>query len=147
MKKLDKILNKKRVELESKEKLLQKRIEVKRLKSEAIKKTSEEELQRKFEIKEADKLRQKELERKYKKKKIIKAANENAFSYGLVGLIVGAVLGMGKGCVNYGNSPITSTGYKSFSALFRFIIPDALITCFIGIIIGIIVGVSKGENY
>ncbi len=146
MNKLDEILKRKKEEIENRENKAAER-GINRIVSEKIKqKELEEELKRK----ETEKIKLKELERietiNRRKKAILKAATENALSYGLIGLIIGAVLGFGKGCVSYSNSAITSTGYKPFLEPFRYILGTALIIGIIGVIIGILVGISKGQN-
>lgn len=128
MKKLDEILYKKSIELESQENEQKHKVE-KELKK-----------------KEIEKLKQKEQKKIAKNKAIINSAKDNALSYGLIGLVIGAVIGLGKGCVSYSNSAITSSGYKPFLEPFRYIIPNALIICLVGIIIGILVGINKGQN-
>lgn len=146
MKKLDEILYKKSIELETKENKLKQESEEKELKKIEAEKIRQKKIRDELKIKEANKIKQNEIERNAKKKAILNSASENAFSYGLIGLVIGAVIGFGKGCVSYSNSAITSSGYKPFLEPFRYIIPNALIICLIGVIIGILVGINKGQN-
>jgi len=128
MNKLDEILYRKSIELETQENELKQKAE------------------KEFRRKEIEKLKQKDQDRIAKNKAIVDSAKDNALSYGLIGLVIGAVIGFGKGCVSYSNSAITSSGYKPFLEPFRYIIPNALIICLVGVIIGILVGINKGQN-
>jgi ElaB/YqjD/DUF883 family membrane-anchored ribosome-binding protein len=128
MKKLEEILYKKSIELESQEN--------------EQKQKAEKELKRK----EIEKLKQKEQNKIAKNKAIINSAKDNALSYGLIGLVIGAVIGFGKGCVSYGNSYVSFSDRSIFLEPFRYIIPNALIIGFVGVVIGILVGINKGQN-
>ncbi len=146
MKKLDEILNKKRIELENIENEFVKKAEdfkQKKLKEELLRKDKlKEELLRK----ESNKLEQDKLAKFSKKNTIKRFALDNAYSYGFKALIIGAVIGFIKGCSRYSNSNITSSGYKPFLEPFRYIIPNALIIGLFGVVIGILVGIKKGQN-
>jgi len=156
MKKLDEILYKKSIELETKENKLKKEAEEKELKrieveEKELKRIEAEEIRQReikeeLRRKEAEKIKQNEIKRIAKKKAILNSAAKNAFSYGKIGLIIGAVIGFVKGCDSYSNSAITSSGYKPFLELLRYIIPNALIICLVGVIIGILIGINKGQN-
>ena len=146
MSKIDEILKRKNDEIENRKNKTIK-TEINRQASEKIKqKEFDEELRRK----EIEKEKRKEFENieaiKRRKKAISKGVIENAQSYGFIGLIIGAVIGFGKGCVSYSNSAVTSSGYKPFLEPFRYIIPNALIICLIAIVIGVLVGINKGQN-
>ena len=129
-----------------KQNALDEELKRKELEEEGFKKKDalEEELKRK----ELEKEKQKEFERistiKRRKKAVKDAVVKNARSYGFVGLTIGAVIGFGKGCVSYGDNYIGSGG--NFSEPFRYILPNALILCIIGVVIGILVGIYKGQN-
>lgn len=146
MSKIDEILKRKNDEIENRKNKTIK-TEMSRQVSEKIKqKEFEEELRRK----EIEKEKRKEIENieaiKRRKKAISKAVIEDAQSYGFIGLIIGAVIGFGKGCVSYGNSYVSFSDRSIFLEPFRYIIPNALIIGFIGVIIGVLVGMNKGQN-
>ena len=121
MKELDKILNEKIKERETKEKDFQER--------------TESESRRK----EKEYFERKEFERITRNKASVKFAFNDALIYGLIGTIIGAILGFGKGCVNYhpGNSPLSEP--------FWYIPERALTVCIIGVIIGVFIGIIRGQ--
>lgn len=59
---------------------------------------------------------------------------------GLVGLLLGAIIGFGKGCVNWTHSQ------RSLSEPFIYIPETALIVCIVGASIGFVVGAIIGQN-
>lgn len=155
MNRLDEILKRKNDEIENRKKVTI-QTEMNRQASEFAKmKQTEldeefkrEALKEELKIKEIEKEKNQELERiravERRKKAIIKAVVKNVQSYGFVGLIIGAVIGFGKGCISYGDNYV-GTG-DHFLEPFRYIIPNALIICLIGVFVGIFVGISKGQN-
>ena len=155
MSRIEELLKKKSDAIENrKDKTIQ--IETDRQTSESVKMKQnalEEELKRKaldeeLKRKELEKEKLKEFERistiKKRKKAVRDAVVKNARSYGFVGLTIGAVIGFGKGCVSYGDHYVGSGG--NFSEPFRYILPNALVLCLIGVVIGILVGIYKGQN-
>lgn len=146
MSKIDEILKRKNEEIENRKNQTIK-TEINRHADEKIKqKEFEEELKRK----DIEKERLKELEsietNKRRKEAILNVIGNNVLSYGFIGLLIGAVIGFGKGCVRYNYVPPSIDGGDSFFVPFRYIIPNALIICFIGVIIGVLVGIFKGQN-
>lgn len=146
MNKLDEILKSKNQKLEIRAKEAADR-EINRKATEKFRQT---ELDEALKRKEIEKVKSRELERistaNRRKKEIVKSAFENAQVYGFIGLICGAVFGFGKGCISYGDSAPTASGYKSFLEPFIYIPGNALFVGIIGVIIGILVGINKGQN-
>jgi len=121
MKKLNELLSKKLTEIESEEK-------------EFFDKSDYE-----LKIKEQELVQQKELERIARNKASLEYAWVSALGGGFFGLILGALLGFGKGCAEY------SEQNRSLLQPFWYI-PETMFTfCIIGAIIGALVGLIKGQ--
>lgn len=146
MNKLDDILKSKNEEIKIRANEAAER-EINRKAAEIIR---QKELDGELKRKEIEKIKSKELERistaSRRKKETVKSAFENAQIYGFIGLIIGAVFGFGKGCISYGDSAPTASGYKPFLEPFIYIPGNALIIGIIGVLIGILVGINKGQN-
>lgn len=80
------------------------------------------------------------MEQGARNKASVQYAFEGGASSGLFGLLLGAIIGFGKGCVNY----VPSHG--SLSEPFVYIPETALTVCIIGAVFGIVVGVIVGQN-
>ena len=146
MNKLDEILKRKNEEIEIRES----KVADSEANRNEIEKTKQKVLEEEFQIKEAQKIRSKLLESeetiRKRKRATGNAVVENAKTYGLIGLIIGAIIGFGKGCIKYQYVPPSIDSGDSFFVPFRDIPTNAIILCLVGLVIGILVGINKGQN-
>lgn len=86
-----------------------------------------------------------ENERRQKTKEFTQTLIRQTLKGCLIGVVIGAIIGFGKGCIRYDYVPPSIDGGDSFYVPFRYILPNMFSFGIIGTIIGLVVGLIEGS--